>query len=194
MDLKEPCQPVLTPIVARVQQATANQPQAKPADATKKLLRNPNPGVSSLTDEQRDHIKSLLRESEPLSYYQIAKLTGAKYAAVKHLADQLAIDTGTLANHRLRTYERRLGKRLPVKERVEVYAAVARGQVEGSRAADRLRALERIEALEGIVTAREQRESESNQVHVGPLFVLPAQASPVIDIVPVNVRPSQDES
>ena len=155
---------------------------------------NPNPGRSSLTDQQRAQIQAFLSEKTPPSLREIARRTGASFAAVKHLNDQTAIETGSLANLRIKAYERRLGKRLPVRDRVEVYAAVVRGQYEGTRAADRLRALERIEALEGIVTAREQRESESNQVHVGPLFVLPANAAPMVDAVVLDVRPSQDEA
>ena len=152
------------------------------------------PGVSSLTPEQKAAVIALLEARPRPSLLEISRRTGAKYNAVKHLAVQAAIETGALASVRLRSYERRLGKRLPVSERVGIYASVARGDVEGSRAADRLRALERIEALEGIVTAREQRESESNQVNVGPLFVLPVAAAPGVDDVLPNARRIQDES
>ena len=192
-DLQDLNKVLLTAVAARPEQAIVTPEEPKPAIA-RVTPTNPNPGRSSLTDQQRAQIQAFLSEKTPPSLREIARRTGASFAAVKHLNDQTAIETGSLAALRIRGYERRLGKRLPVKERVDVYAAVVRGQYEGTRAADRLRALERIEALEGIVTAREQRESESNQVHVGPLFVLPAQAAPVVDAVIVDVRPEQDKA
>lgn len=186
---------VAAPVVVHNQPAKPVKPEPAPKPGQAPATHNNyHPGVSSLTDQQREEITALLSQPKPPSMRAVARNLGVTFAAVKYLVDKNAIDSGSLALVRQKSYERRLGKRLPVSDRVKIYASVARGEAAGAKASDQLRALERIEALEGIVTAREQRESESNQVHVGPLFVLPAAASPVVDAVRVDVRPIQDKA
>lgn len=184
MDLKEPCQVLLTASTARPEQASVTPSVAELAKAEH------TPGISKLTPEQRDYISAELAKADGLPMRAIARNIGATFEAVKHLADK----TGARPDRKLRAYGRRLGKRLPIPERVDIYAEIARASLSDVTGGEKLRALERIDALDGIVTRREQGEIDSNGVHVGPLFVLPAQAAPVVDAVTVDVRPSQDKS
>lgn len=195
MDLKTKPKVVHTfsaaPVVVHNQPAKQTKPDRPPkAEQAPATLVNTNPWISKLTEQQRETITKALADPNGPSMRAIAREQGVSLASVSHLASKSDLDPA----RRLRIYGMRMRKRLPIPEKVEVYRAIALGELEGVRPADRLRALERADALEGIVTAREQRESESNQVHVGPLFILPAAASPTVDAVRIDVRPVQDKA
>ncbi len=178
---------VLTAVTARTELANVKPHTDEQAP---RALVNPSPWISKLTEQQRERITKALIDPNGPSMRAIARDNGVSLASVSHLAVKNDLDPA----RRLKIYGRRMRKRLPITEKVEVYRSIALGELDGVRPADRLRALERADALEGIVTAREQRESESNQVHVGPLFILPTQAAPTVDTVTVSVRPIQDKS
>lgn len=168
-----------------VRSVSTEKPQ--PADVTP----NRTPGPSKLTPEQRAAIEAALADPALPSLAKIARENNATVDAVRHLASKM----GASPDRKLRQYSRRVSKRLPIPRRVELYAELAEVEIEDSRlAAVRLRALERMDSLEGIVTAREQRESESNQVAVSAMFVIGSSSAPDVAPIDVDVRPSQDES
>lgn len=181
-------------LMNKVTKASAAEQQTRASDLASRsrahVDREHTPGVSQLTPEQRTQILQELDVPNGKSLAKIAAATGVTYEAVRHLANK----TGARPERKLRMYGRRVGKRLPIPRRVELYAEVAEGSLENIKPEARLRALERMDALEGIVTLREQREGESNQLNVGPLFILPAASVPSIDVVATDVRLSQDES
>lgn len=187
----DPAKPPTVLSNKETKRAAPEKPQKRALPSANEGAANERkPWVSSLSEQQRNEITRLLTTPNGPSYRAIARETGTTLAAVNNIATKTNPDP----SRRLRVYGRRTSKRLPIKERVEVYRSVVLGEIADVRPADRLRALERIEALEGIVTAREQRESESNQVTVTPMFVLAPNSLPSTDAVKVEARRIQDES
>lgn len=131
--------------------------------------------LSSVSQEQRDQIASLLTEPNRKPLRAIAELTGTKYHVVR--AIQLRMDRESLQpNERfLDSLERTLRKELPAGEMGRIYGEIARGEFEKAAADAALRSLRRVEELRGVVTAREAKESEGSSAGPGPMFVVNAQ-------------------
>ncbi len=129
---------------------------------------NPKPRAAKVPEMKRQAALELLRQKPPPAINHVAKTVGITWQAAKRLSDELA----TAAEKTLETYGREFATALPPSERVRLYAAIARGEVKA--AYSQLKALQRMEELEGIVTARESKE-EQQQVQQPPaLFQLPA--------------------
>lgn len=142
---------------------------------------------SQLSDAQREQARTLIAAQPPLTETEIAQRVGCTRFAIRHLRSGTQ-DTATKA---LRYYGKRLSKELPLKERVKAYAELARGNIDAKRAFSALKALQRIEELEGIVTKKEQKEAESREAPVapGPVFVIQgAQINIGADINPQGTK------
>jgi len=81
-------------------------------------------------------------------------------------------DASSLGDAQLRAYQRQL-KRLKVPERAQVYEEIIRGKVDGRTAYARLKALQRVEELEGIVTARDRGQQPAAEPPRAFAFILP---------------------
>jgi hypothetical protein len=162
-------------------QAAANNPQATRV------------GESSLTALQREEITEALTSPDRPSLSEIARRNGASFHAVQRLAVKIAEQESPRGDTVIGRYQRRLAKRLPVRVRTDILADVATGRIGPAAGRVQLDAIKRADELDGVVTAEKRQESESN-VRVGPLFVLPAAASPALDVALPNARRSQDES
>lgn len=173
------------------QNAEALSSRASPVE------RKPAPtsrvGEYKLTQEQRSEIATLLALPDRPSLAEISRRTGANPYAVQRLAVKITEAENPRGETVIARYQRRLAKRLPVRVRTDILADVARGVIGPAAGRVQLDAIKRADELDGVVTAEKRQESESN-ARLVPLFVLPAQASPAVDVVPVDVRHSQDES
>lgn len=124
----------------------------------------------------RQQIADRLQQDPLVNYTELALEVGVSDDVVGRIAKKLhGVDD--LATRRLKSFQTQLGKALPVKERVRKYAEVVRGEVDAKGAFSVLSALKRVEELEGIVTAKERRETADNQAPKLPaMFVLPENA------------------
>src|SRR5215831_14071651 len=87
----------------------------------------------------------------------------------------------TEAESKLKAYQRRFKERLPIDERVRLYEEIARQ--DGNLFA-RFKALQRVDALDGIITAGERlkvKRHRENTEHV-PIFQLPPGAYVAVTI------------
>lgn len=129
----------------------------------------------------------LIAAQPPLTETEIAEKVGCTRFAIRHLRSR---EQGTAAKH-MRFYEKRLSKEMPLTKRVRMYAQLASGEIDAKRAYSALKALQRIEELEGIVTKKEQKEAESRDAPVapGPVFVIQgAQISVGADMNPQGIK------
>ena len=106
-----------------------------------------------------------------LTHEQIAGLVGCSTKTIQRTAREIEPDLAEVET-KLAEYQRLLRKRLPIQERVELYEKIARKAESNPFAA--LRALERADALDGILTARDEiRKPFTSEVDHRPLFSLP---------------------
>jgi hypothetical protein len=143
------------------------------AEATAKTFGR----VSNLTAAQREQALALIASSPDITTADIAKQVGCNYDAVRYLRDKMSnhgVSESDFATRVLKEYSRRLVKSLPISRRVKVYTEIAKGDIDAKRAFSALKALQRIEELEGIVTKKEQKEAESKEAPQanGPVFVI----------------------
>ena len=119
-------------------------------------------------------------------YADIAAAVGCSKRTVirvaKEIRPELEEVTGLLAE-----YQTLLRKRMPIRERVELYDKIARKVDRNPFAA--MRALERIDDLDGILPAKDRarRDQESPQ-EPQPMFVLPAGAQVCVNVIRVSPR------
>ena len=161
-------------------------------DAKTKARKERKHFVSSLTVEQRQQATQLLQDPKPLNDAEIARQVGCSYKAIKSLKERL-ITTGDVAARVITVYERRFVRELPPKERVKLYAAIARGEIDAKRAFSSLKSLQRVEELEGIVTKKEQKEHEPliAPQAPGPVFVIQGASVSVHTPLPMVVEPKK---
>jgi hypothetical protein len=86
---------------------------------------------------------------------------------------------------KLEEYGRLLKKRLPIRERVELYDKIARKVDRNPFAA--MRALERIDDLDGILAAKDRARGDlESPDEPQPMFVLPAGANVQVNVIKVS--------
>jgi transposase len=131
-----------------------------------------------------------------LSHQQIATAVGVSTKTVQRVAKEIKPDVAEV-DAKLTEYQTLLRKRLPIKDRVELYDKIARKADSNPFAA--MRALERADELDGIITAKDQaREQESAPQQA--MFVLPGDAKIQLNIgcqllsePQANVTPEKDK-
>jgi hypothetical protein len=130
-------------------------------------------GNSQLSVEQREKALELIQAKPKPSYSAIARHVGCSLAAIKHL-ENVYNEQLDAAVYALGVYGESFRSELPPDERVKLYAAIARGEIDAKRAFSSLKSLQRVEELEGIVTKKEQKEAESKEAPQanGPVFVI----------------------
>lgn len=160
-----------TPFSQSLTVSKASLRQATPQSTTQEQTAPKRKAFESgLTLDQRDRITELLSQPNPLNDTEIARQIGCTYKAVKNLKLRIAD-----VSDRVQTiYQRRFIKELPPSERVKLYGQLARGNIDAKRAFSSLKALQRVEELEGIVTKKEQKEADSHSAPLvnGPVFVI----------------------
>ena len=140
-------------------------------------------GVPVLSDEQRTQAVALLAATTRPSYAEIGRAVGVHWQVIQRL-DRKTRPQIEDAQRTLAEYQRRLPKALPIRERVEILAKIARKADSNPFAAQR--ALEQINELEGLRALAKKREAEARESHIcGPLFVLNGS----IDMQPVVPEP-----
>lgn len=131
------------------------------------LIRQP------LDSAIKAQIADRLRENPLQNYSELATELDVSDDVVGRIAKKLESGEDALANKRVHSFRRQIGKSLPMSERVRVYAEIVKGEADAKGAFSQLSALKRVEELEGIVTRKEQREVADNSVPVlPPMFVL----------------------
>lgn len=180
---------------------SSERPQAATPEPSEGQIETPVPitALTAATGEKRqirqpvdsairEIVADMLREQPLASHSDIAAQVGVSRDFVTALAKKLNSGGDELADKRIRSYQRQIGKALPIAERVRVYAEIVKGEAEPKGAFSQLSALKRVEELEGIVTAKERRESADNSVPQLPaMFSLPSDGNADIGIA-IRVR------
>lgn len=149
--------------------------------------------MPSLSPEKRERLIERLKSPDKPTVRQLAEEFGTSFAVINRLSHQIAVQDGTIADRRIQTYVRRLGRELPVKERVRLLAELARTPNRGGET--QLRAIMRADELEGIVTAKERREGADNSGAVQPMFVLPPGSKIAVAVqTPEDAKPSDSKA
>jgi len=145
--------------------------------------KKPRIGEESMTPEQKADALSLLAQEPRPTFTEVAREVGANRHAIRRLfqnarPDLEAGEKDSVSDRVLAAYVREF-KRISPEERAGVYADIIRGKVDARTAYSRLKALQRVEELEGIVTAKERKEdaAASSGPPVG-LFRLEGNVTP----------------
>lgn len=122
------------------------------------------------------------------NYSELAVELGVSHDVVGRIARRLAGKPEDQADRQATRLVRQIGKRLSVTDRAMVYETLVRGTCNPKAGFVQKAALQRIEELEGIVTAKEKREvSDTGPVQPQIGFVLPGDTN--VDIgVAIRVR------
>lgn len=155
--------------------------------------------VNRITDQPRidaavkQAIADRMRDDPLASYSDIGEQLGVSKDFVAKIAAKINSGDNDLADRRLRAFQRQIGKELPMRDRVMIYGTIARGEANPKAAFSQAAVLKRIEELEGIVTAKEKRESADNQQmpKLPAMFVLPGDTT--ID-VGIRIRTGKQRS
>lgn len=120
--------------------------------------------------KQRTQITHLLGNPS-LTHQQIASAVGVSTKTVQRVAQEIRPDMEQV-EAQLAEYQSQLRERLPIKDRVALYETIARRAESNPFAA--MRALERADELDGILTAKDEirRPAPSGRDH-SPMFILP---------------------
>lgn len=175
--------------------AQPNAPGAGTEDRPAKKRRNPF--RSTLTDEQRENARKLIKADPEATNGQIAKAIGCPTAAIAWMRERYEVQHSegeTIADRALREYGSRLHRRLPFKTRVRLYSDIARGKIDAKRAFSALKSLQRVEELEGIVTRREQKEAEGREAPKAPSAVFVIQGAQISVGADMNQAVTKDAS
>jgi hypothetical protein len=134
-----------------------------------------------------------------MNHTEIAKTIGCSTKTVQRFAKSIKPAMKDIADS-LSEYQRLLRERLPIKKRVEIYSEIAQKVKSNPFAA--MRALERIDDLDGVLTAKDETRRPSQDVgEMRPMFILPegcrisveAKVPDAIDITP-KVQKQIEES
>ncbi len=129
------------------------------------------------SENRKTQITHLLANPR-LTHQEIAAAVGCSTKTVQRVAKEIRPDVKE-AESKLEEYQRLLSKKLPVKDRVELYDRIARKAESNPFAA--MRALERADELDGIQTAKDRRETEAPQVQQ-PVFIMPSTANVQVNV------------
>jgi hypothetical protein len=110
-------------------------------------------------------ITQLLTEGQ-MTHEEIAQVTNCSAKTVQRVQHELQQETEG-REEKIQEYKRRLNQRLPIRQRVELYAGLAE---QNQHPMAKLKTLERLDQLEGIQTEKKQREEETEH---RPMFTLP---------------------
>jgi len=119
----------------------------------------------------------------PLKGQEIADILGVSRSTVTRALRKARPDLED-ARERLAEYQQRIGEELPVEARVRRYKELVE---QNSQLMVSLKALERVDALDGIVTAKERKEVETGPQQ--PMFVMPQDSHVVINVTKDNCPP-----
>lgn len=117
-------------------------------------------------------IAERVKQDPLISYSELAAELNVSDDVVGRIARKVAAGDDDLGDKRIRSFQRQIGKELPVRERVMIYADVARGVGDPKSSFSKIAALKRLEELEGVVTAKERKEVADNAGIALPMFVL----------------------
>lgn len=140
-----------------------------------------------LTEDQKAEILAALAQPNRPSYPALGHRYSVAWQVIQNLDKKRKAELGhvkeqpntTAAAETEASYRRRTKRALPVKDRVLILARIAKGGLEVS-ATEQLKALQRIDELEGVVTAVQRREAEASGNSAQPLFILPSGPGQVL--------------
>jgi transposase len=135
--------------------------------------------MSHGTNRKHEEIKALLLNPvSGLSQEQIAKIVGVSRRTVIRVKKEMESDLSGLQD-KLAEYQMHIGKRLPIEDRVRRYKELIEQEEQKMVS---LKALERIDSLDGVVTPRESRGVPEDERPHQPLFYFPPGSRPVINM------------
>jgi len=147
--------------------------------------------MSTRAEKTKTQILHLLGDPS-LTHAKIAKTVGCSTKTVQRVAREIRPDLAEI-DARLEEYGRLVRERLPIRDRVELYGRIARKADHNPFAA--MRALERVDDLDGVLTAKDRQKERREESSPAPLFILPSGST--ISIEParpaINVTPSMNE-
>jgi hypothetical protein len=119
-----------------------------------------------------------------LTHGDIARTVGCSTKTVQRVAKEIKPDADE-ALSKLEEYQTLLNKHLPIKNRVELITKIAKKADSNPFAA--MRALERADDLDGIITARdESRRPSQDSGETRPMFILPAGTHINVTVNPIE--------
>jgi transcriptional antiterminator len=125
-----------------------------------------------------------------LTHEDIARTVGCSTKTVQRVAREIKPDVEE-AIAKLEEYQTLLNKHLPIKNRVEIYTQIAKKADSNPYAA--MKALERADELDGILTAKDEikRPSQESAEH-RPMFILPPGTAISVSVKPYEPVQSKE--
>jgi hypothetical protein len=121
-----------------------------------------------------------------LTHGDIAKTVGCSTKTVQRIARDTKPDVDE-ALSKLEEYQTLLNKHLPITQRVELITKIAQKAESNPFAA--MRALERIDDLDGILTAKDEvRRPTRDSGETRPMFILPAGTHISLTVNPIESK------
>jgi hypothetical protein len=138
------------------------------------------------TKQEGTKTKIIACMASGMNHTEIAKTVGCSTKTVQRTVNSLEPETREFTDG-LAEYQRLFREQLPIPKRVEIYHKIAQKAESNPFAA--MRALERIDDLDGILTAKDEtRRPTQDSGETRPMFVLPAGTR-----ISVSVKTIEDE-
>ena len=132
-----------------------------------------------MSSETRKTQITHLLANPSLKHREIAEAIGCSTKTVQRVAKEIQPSVKEVEG-KLEEYQRLLGKKLPIRDRVELYDRIARKAESNPFAA--MRALERADDLDGILTAKDRSREPEPAKEPQPIFVMPPNTSVQVNL------------
>jgi hypothetical protein len=136
------------------------------------------------TKQEETKTKIIACLASGMNHTEIARTVGCSTKTVQRTVNSLEPETREFTDG-LAEYQRLFRDQLPIPKRVEIYNKIAQKAESNPFAA--MRALERIDDLEGILTAKDEaRRPTQDSGETRPMFILPAGTHINVTVNPIE--------